>query len=503
MSHIPSQATGLSRYRGQPAIALTASCGILVSLLAFGLFRGPTLDASVFMMIARTIASGGAPYLDAWDHKPPGIYLVEALASFVLPFGDWTRAWVVSAAASVGTLVIAGVTLAGRVSSAVAVTVSLITGALLMGCQLVALGGGYSEPLALFPTTVALVLGTRSDASRRDVVLAGIASGAAVMISLQLAPAVVAISVVLGVADRRVSRVLAYVLAATVVPLAVLGWLAMSGALTAAWDALVVYNSVYVQNREAPGLDTLRRVLPVLLIASPLVAGSLARCASIVSGRAASRLELASGLWIGIWVIYVAVQGDFLAHYAIAIATPMMILGGLGLGGVAASARRPHAAIVAAILAASLLVPVALVIRSEPGPIASRQVRDAAMAINTSTGSDARLFVWGNEPFLYIESNREPASRFVYLRPLTTPGYSDVAQTSALLGEWMKRPPDVIVDASIHPGGVQAYPLLRPWSFDGLPLPDKLDPLRDFVRSHYVESARVGDWIVYLPSTAP
>lgn len=490
-------------WRSQWALALIASCGILLCLLGFGLVRGPTLDASVFMTIARIIASGGAPYLDAWDHKPPGIYLVEALASFVLPFGDWTRAWVISAAASVGTLVIAGVTLAGRVSSAVAFTVALITGALLLGCHLAALGGGYSEPLALFPATVALVLGTRSDTSRRDAVLAGIGSGAAAMISLQLAPAVAAIFIVLGVADRRVSRAMAYGLGAIVVPLAVLGWLAASGALVATWDALVVYNRVYVQNREAPGLDTLLRLLPAVLIASPLIAGSLARCAIIASRRAPSRLEFASALWIGIWVIYVAAQGDFFAHYAIAIAAPLMILGGLGLGGVTASARRPSAAMVDAIILASLVVPVVLAVRSEPGPIASRQVRDAAMAVNMSTGSDARLFVWGNEPLLYIDSDREPASRFVYLRPLTTVGFSDAAQAAALLEEWVNRPPDVIVDASIHPGGVQAYPLLRPWSFGGPPLPDALDPLRDFVRSHYVESARVGDWIVYLPSTAP
>jgi hypothetical protein len=41
--------------------------------------------------------------------------------------------------------------------------------------------------------------------------------------------------------------------------------------------------------------------------------------------------------------------------------------------------------------------------------------------------------------------------------------------------------------------------LLQPWSFDGTPLPDALDPIRDFVRTNYVEAERVGDWIVYLP----
>lgn len=488
--------------RAKLALGLFGACTVLVVLLGMGLSRGPTLDASVFMTIARTVASGGVPYRDAWDHKPPGIYIVEAFASFILPMGDWARAWTVSLVASIGSLAVVAVVLSRHVASVAAITVTLIAGSLLLGGHLVVLGGGYSEPLALFPATIALALGTTPDRSPSRTFLAGLAAGCAVVISLQLAPALAALLIVQAVGSGRLRSAAAFLAGAAVIALAVGGWLAISGAWSDAWDALVVYNRLYVQNRELPGLDTLRRALPVLLIALPLIGGSLARIAHVAKSRAASRLELGSMLWIGIWLVYLVAQGDFLAHYAVAILTPLMILGGIGFGAIVEAASPQTSKFVYGVLIASLVIPILLVARSEPGPDQARQVPDAALAVASATRPDASLFVWGNEPLLYLESMRTPASRYVYLRPLTTPGYSDGAQAAALLADWERHPPGVIVDASIHPGGVQAYPLLQPWSFGGTPLPDALDPVRDFVRANYVEAERVDDWIIYLPAVS-
>jgi hypothetical protein len=43
-------------------------------------------DSSIFATIGHAIAHGGFPYVDAWDQKPPGIYLIYALA-IQGPFG--------------------------------------------------------------------------------------------------------------------------------------------------------------------------------------------------------------------------------------------------------------------------------------------------------------------------------------------------------------------------------------------------------------------------------
>src|SRR2546430_6535607 len=41
--------------------------------------RVPSEDEGVFLYVARTIAAGGMPYRDVWDHKPPGVYLLDLL----------------------------------------------------------------------------------------------------------------------------------------------------------------------------------------------------------------------------------------------------------------------------------------------------------------------------------------------------------------------------------------------------------------------------------------
>src|SRR5690606_25320788 len=73
---------------GRPDRALAALLGALIALSAllgarFGLAR----DAALSTIAAAPMLGGGMPYRDAFDFKPPGIYLVYALAR--LCFGSW------------------------------------------------------------------------------------------------------------------------------------------------------------------------------------------------------------------------------------------------------------------------------------------------------------------------------------------------------------------------------------------------------------------------------
>ncbi len=55
-------------------LAVMAAWGILAPTL----FYPPGRDQGVFAYVGRAIAHGGMPYRDAWDLKPPGIYLAYA-----------------------------------------------------------------------------------------------------------------------------------------------------------------------------------------------------------------------------------------------------------------------------------------------------------------------------------------------------------------------------------------------------------------------------------------
>ena len=69
--------------------------------------------------------------------------------------------------------------------------------------------------------------------------------------------------------------------------------------------------------------------------------------------------------------------------------------------------------------------------------------------------------VWGNAPRLYDLAGRTPATRYSYLYPLTTPGYTTDAMIDDVARELDADPPEVIVDAgSSAPGQPGFLPLL-------------------------------------------
>lgn len=70
-----------------PEIILLISFLLLFFYLLFQItLLGYGRDQGIYAVVARTILDGGAPYRDAWDFKPPGIYFIYALSTIL--FGD-------------------------------------------------------------------------------------------------------------------------------------------------------------------------------------------------------------------------------------------------------------------------------------------------------------------------------------------------------------------------------------------------------------------------------
>ena len=70
---------------GDAILLCTASLGALalLALLLYGYGR----DQGIYDVVARAIVSGSAPYRDAWDFKPPGVFFVYAAARVVFGAG--------------------------------------------------------------------------------------------------------------------------------------------------------------------------------------------------------------------------------------------------------------------------------------------------------------------------------------------------------------------------------------------------------------------------------
>ena len=500
--------------RGPQSIPVELAVALLLvsgALLAPGLLVGPSLDAAVFSHIGGHLLDSVVPYVGAWDHKPPGIYILSAVAQASLGWlGPWTADWLLSLGASAG-LGLAVAAMLKRLDVSGFPRAAAAVGATVFASQfLLALGGGLTEAPAALLVALALILAVGSGAAFR---LAGIGAliGAGLLVSVQLVPAgaaVLLLSLALRPGDRlRASIAMGIGL---VTPLAmVAAWLAVIGALPAGVDAVVGYSTAYRGSSGEYGAILAApvvawTVLASLFLVTPALLGtlSLARIPSVQRAMAITTLA-----WVGLSLLVFVVQGRFYAHYAIPLAVPLGILAGLGLHRTADSWGRARSlgrrVLIGLPLAATLLLSLFAGIVSgamQFTPVQDESARMDAVTARLRQLPRGTLLVWGNAPRLYDLAARTPATRYSYLYPLTTPGYTTDAMIEDVARELDAAPPTVIVDAgSSAPGRPGFLPLLidRPIATDGRDL-DLLDPLRSFVREHYDLAATVAGWPVYV-----
>ncbi|HTN87681.1 MAG TPA: glycosyltransferase family 39 protein, partial [Sorangium sp.] len=82
------RAAGPARVAGARAIvaiALGAIAFLLLQILTYGYGR----DQGIYAIVARAVLDGGMPYRDAFDFKPPGIFLIYALARALFGPAQW------------------------------------------------------------------------------------------------------------------------------------------------------------------------------------------------------------------------------------------------------------------------------------------------------------------------------------------------------------------------------------------------------------------------------
>lgn len=495
--------------RGRRAVLFEAvvAASLAVGLLAPGLLNGPTLDAAVFSVVASRLRAGNLPYLQTWDHKPPGIYLLDGLAQTVLPFlGSWTAAWIASVVCAVAAIILLAILLR-RDPSPGGEGITLLAAAIGLTAYPLALGGGLTELACLPFVLAAVVLALGSRGRTRRAALAGVLAGIGSVMTFQALPAAAAVAYLLlrRPGGGRLATTIGFAIGGLAVAAAVSLWLWVTGDLGAALDALVAYNRAYVSINHGH-LDLIVRPLLVsALCLAPLV---LAAAASIVDpgirSRVATPLRSAAWVWLIVLGIMLALEGRVEEHYVLLAVPPLAILGRplFRLASSGSAGLQRASASVLVVIGAS----VAILVISIQSPIDlaryvhGQQLEATGDWIQEHTGADARVFVWGNEPQAYETSGRSVASKYVYFVPLVTPGYSSPDQVAELVSSLTAELPAVIVDAgSGAPGEPGAIALLipRPSITDGRVV-DLLEPLRELVRNHYRLAAIVSGWPVYV-----
>ncbi|MFI5258164.1 MAG: hypothetical protein ACHQ01_00925 [Candidatus Limnocylindrales bacterium] len=480
-------------------------------------------DAAGFTVMGRGLLSGQAPFSGLFDDKPPGIYLIGALA-WVLDPGDVTVSMqslsvvaIAAAATACGWLVsVAGSRFWVGVAAAVVTAAGLSLPAL-------SAGGGLSElfGVAGMAVSVAAVVGML--AGRKGIgwpIGAGAALAWAVgssLLTLGALPALAALWLTLPIDDtpaplarsswtswsrRRAfdKRLAAAVAGAGVVSLVVWWPVLSTGVAAAAADAFVRYNGLY---RDTGILRPRAWVngfglfwplwLPTLVLFCVPTAGRRLLGLALVR----SNLARAMALWVFAVLALLVLGRRFYPHYLLLLVPPLAVLLGMALTTAVEGLPfwRPRLSSRAVGLGLCLVIGAGLISESLPAAPTDTQIAaNAALAsyIRANSAASDTIYVWGFDPELYLMADRDPSGPYFVVVPLIMPGY-DRQAVATMLDVWQAHPPRLVVTANSPAADlIRLDPLVVPADLTNRGEPadyPALDPLRSFIKAHYTLAA--------------
>ena len=523
------------------SVCVLGTCWLFAQILMFGYGR----DQGIYAVVADTVLRGGMPYRDAWDFKPPGIFVVYALSRALFGAPEWgIRALEVAGLAS---MVGAFVVLARRFFGDA--RIGLVGGALavLVHAQLEFWHTAQPESFGAIATAWAIVLATWEPAAddpraRRKQLAALAAAGALYGFVALLKPplgggAVVSAGFAAWNAARRGGGLIERALPVLVMGAASLGvvllaaaWFAARGALGDLAEALFVFTPHYTklswEGATVPGAVYYAfEEFATFWSSASFVGMLLALGLSADAPREREGLLHVFGI-VSVQLVGVAMQGKYFPYH-FGGALP---LGGLvaGLGAwkawkrMTSSLGAPGAALFAAGAVLALegrtatrdtqtefldrclvrqrwaLTPPAR--RDRAVLDALYGVADVSLASNrrvaawlrAHTRPDDRVFIWGFEPVIYDLADRRPATRFVYNVPQRVAWFQEGSRRT-LLADLDRTPPEAIVVEHRD-----VFPVVTGNSIDSADTLAEFDALGARLADGYRLAATIEDFDLYL-----
>jgi dolichyl-phosphate-mannose-protein mannosyltransferase len=526
---------GAARWRDRALVgaALLAIVILLAQLVDFGYGR----DQGIYAAVGRTILRGGAPYRDAWDFKPPGIFFIYALTD-ALP-GSPVRTIRAIEALSLVSLVGGFALLSRRYLGDARPGVLGGAFAIFTHVQLEFWHTGQPESFGAVAVTwgiVAAASATASTGARRTALW--VTSGALYGIAALLKPTIgiaAAASLAIGIRDAwrpsregrvgRVTAVAAPFAAGIAVPLVACGlFFAVRGGLRELWDAVFVFAPQYTaRGWEVIGAALLvRNLVTDWLFGFSLINGVGLLLVAMPPHAPAEREGIAH-VALAILLLLVGVVAQlklFPYHFGSVLPlTALLAAWGFWKLWLRVSDRWYGAVAVAALIALLAAARSATIhvrdsfaercrLRFVEWTDASQRlaVRDRLYTVFDYDAHDNRLvegwiaretppaatlFIWGFTPEIYVLADRRPANRFIYDVPQRAPWSRD-AEREALMRELTAAPPDVILVEH-----EDVIPLVTGLGADSAYELRGFDALRALLASRYRRVAYVKKFDVY------
>ncbi len=519
----------------------TARLAVLTVVLLVGLgLRLPTFasrvlsdDEAIYATTADAMARGAVLYRDVVDHKPPAIYDVYLVSRLVLgPYPTQVaHALVILSVLLTAALlwrIAPRLDADGGTDLAAALLFVVFSTAMFRYDSLAANG----ELFVLLPQAVGLWCLVRHRPAARPwqaYLWSGLATGVAITFKYQGATflAVIATAAALEMmggrrgAAQAVARVALAVCGALVVPALYVLRAWHAGGLAALWYWFT-FNFAYIRAGRS-GLDALAFGVTRLAIVGGIagflpyafgtvgawqVAGELlGRRRGVPGFSAALEARTLTLAWLASSAIAVGTGGRFFGHYFHHVLPALCLLASGPLVRTWVTRRRLRPVIGALVVVPAVLFLVAAVLPSDAALGDTNPQRPygvVAARLRALSGTDDRVFVWGNSPQVYALLERPMGTRFSFCNYQTgvspgTPtetGEADArpnivwAAWDMLFEDLDRRQPRWIVDAAAA-------------GWDGYgPFPMTQYPrLSAYVRTHYVERERVAGAVLYERTT--
>ncbi len=457
---------------------------VLYQLLQYPFGR----DQGSYSMVGHTIATGGVPYRDVWEQKPPGLYYIYALAEWL--FGR--RMLAIRVLEATG-LLVSSLILVLYTRKFIKHDFPALLGGLLAALMYVQLEFWYTaqaEGFAYF-FIVAATYFSLDVGKRRSPLLTTVALGAIHGVIFSLKPNLaIGILVTIGLlwSDVR-SRLGAEGSRAVFVALAKHGTCLSLGfvAVFAAWfsyiyihafegfmDAVVWFNANYLRENGGADFDTVHWTLEKAITMTPpgILAGAC--CLLFFFNRKDNPRRGAAILvaQAGLQTFAVVVQGKLFNYHFTPVIPFLGVLASWGFWTFYRATNAHPVLVVATALLLLVKLPVAM-----PWWIERSRARqflldnpdfqrgyyralyrhyeydlvdntDASYWIAQNTHPDDKIFVWGFEPTIYYQAQREPASRYIFNLPFRVK-WDQGWRRAELMGELRQNRPAVIVVSGV------------------------------------------------------
>lgn len=477
---------GTSR-AGRAALALLGVLALAVILRAPIAAIPLERDEGEYAYIAQRWLAGEVPYKQAFDQKPPGVFVAYAVILRALGESPAAIHWGAQVV-TLGTLLL--LFAAGRALATPAVGLSAAALLAFFSADHSMLGNAANtETFMLLPLVAAFVAALRASAAvetargaARWSLAAGIASGLALTLKQVALPNLLFCLAYVAWRPRgRLARAALFLAGAAAALAPVLLYFRLAGAWSEFVDCVIGHNLRYASRLpvSAYTISLWNGLRPILAVAWPV---------ALLAALPAIRRVLdppppeapADPLWrswrpAALWGLAsfagVATGGYFRPHYFLQAAPAVALLAGLGAASIPLPARARRLAAGPAARPAALL-PIGLTSLAllhgvlvsawyygpgDPDAKARRlyganpfpESRDAARFLAARARPGDEVFILGSEPQILFYARLRSASRYIFVYPLFTPFPDTPARQRAALQEVRARRPRFVVAAFI------------------------------------------------------